>query len=465
MTISPTNSGVQLPHPPKRLPLLGDVLTTDFAKPAQSVLRSARTLGPVFQHSVFGFSTIIVAGAAEIDEVNDESRWRKFVGPPLMKLRPIAGDGVFTAFDDEPNWRKAHNVLVPAFTKSAMSNYHSTILDTVRELVEAWSDLGPTWVDLPEYMNRLALEVMARAGFSHSFSSMSDPNPGPFIGAMLRELRFAMRRTDVLPWFERTFLAGRLRRHHADLAYVNQVADEIIVARRAAPSARPRDVLDLMLTSVDPQSGDTLDMTNIRYQILTFLIAGSETSANAISFALHYLSRSQELAEQVRAEISEHWPGRDFPDIRYDEVAKLRGLRRVVDETLRLWPTAPGYFRQARCDTALSEGRYSVRTDDWVLVFLLAAHRDQVWGPDADVFNPHRFAPDKLRSLGPRVYKPFGTGPRACLGRQFALHEIMVTLAVILHQFDLEPDPDYQLDVVETVSVKPVGLRLRFRRR
>ena len=191
------------------------------------------------------------------------------------------------------------------------------------------------------------------------------------------------------------------------------------------------------------------------------MAAGSETSANTISFALHYPSTNPDVAAKAQAEIDQRWPGSDFPNIEFDDIAKLRYLRRVVDETLRLWPVAPGYYRQARRDTTLGNGKYHFREGDWVAVVLLAAHRAPAWGSDADRFNPDRFLPENLRKLPPHTYKPFGTGPRACIGRQFALHEIVLTLAAILHQYDLESKPGYHLKIAETLTLKPADFQLR----
>ncbi|WP_084496692.1 cytochrome P450 [Nocardia amamiensis] len=455
-----------LPHPRFRLPLLGDVLTTDFAKPCQRLAEQARELGPVFEQKLFGFPAVIVTGTEAVEDVNNESLWEKHIGHSLMKLRPLAGDGLFTAFNREANWEKAHNILMPAFTRTAMANYHDTIASTVRELTDSWSALpSGTWIDIPAHANRLTFEIISRAGFSHSFRSMSDPSGNPFVEAMVRELTYANRRTDVLPWFELIFRRGREHQHRTDVAHAHTVVDGIIEARRSQSGAEHRDILDLMLDAGDSVAGETLDTPNIRNQILTFLVAGSETSANIISFALHYLSIRPDIADGVRAELDERWPAKGYPDIEFDDVAKLRRLRRVVDETLRLWPTGPGYFRRARQDTTLGHGRYRFKKKDWVLVLLLAAHRDPAWGPDADEFNPDRFLPENLRDLPSRIYKPFGTGPRACIGRQFAQHEIMVTLAAILHEFDLDPDPGYRLDVQETLTLKPAGLRLRLHSR
>ncbi|MFD8103104.1 cytochrome P450 [Nocardia fluminea] len=462
-TSSATPISAKLPRPRFRLPLLGDILTTDFAKPCQRLAEQARELGPVFEQRLFGYPAIIVTGVEAVEEVNDESRWEKHVGHALTKLRPLTGDGLFTAYNSEPNWAKAHTILAPAFTKSAMDNYHGAIIDTVRELADVWS-AASEWIDVPETTNKLTFEIIARAGFSHSFGSLADSHSGSFVEAMVRELAYANRRTDVLPLFDKVFRRDDRDRHKADLTHAHAVVDDIIEARKGHPHREYRDILDLMLDSVDPETGERLDTVNIRNQILTFLVAGSETSANTIAFALHYLSTRPDITASVRSELDDRWPTADFPDIRHDDVAKLRTLRRVVDETLRLWPTGPGYFRRAKQDTTLS-GRYRFAEKDWVLVLLLAAHRDPAWGPDADQFNPDRFLPDNIRGLPPRVYKPFGTGPRACIGRQFAYHEIAVTLAALLHQFDLESDPGYTLDVRETLTLKPVGLRLRAHKR
>jgi cytochrome P450 len=127
---------------------------------------------------------------------------------------------------------------------------------------------------------------------------------------------------------------------------------------------------------------------------------------------------------------------------------------------------APCYFRQAKQANTIGGGRYHFAKDDWVFVVLVTAHRDPAArGPDADEFNPDRFLPENLRTLRPHVYKPFGTGARACVGRQFTLQEILLTLAAVVHQFDFEARPGYAVQASETLTVKPEGLQLRLHRR
>lgn len=457
-----------LPHPRFRLPALGDLVSVNFAKPVQGLTEEARRHNGIFEQRIGDFPVIVVDGPELIEDINNEDFWEKNVGPTLHKLRSLAGDGMFTAYNDEPNWRKAHDILVPAFTKEAMANYHASITDTVRELITAWDSHADheTWIDVPAETNRLTIEIISRAGFGYRFSSLTDPRENNFITAVLRELHYANRRTDSIPFYEQFFGRARRREHDADKKFIRAEVDTIIETRRANPrTGHTPDMLDIMLTSPDLLTGETLDDNNIGNQILTFLVAGSETSANAIAFALHFLSTHPEIATKARAEVNDSWPDRAFPDFQFDQIAKLRYLRLVVDETLRLWPVAPGYFRQAKCDNTIGGDNYSFKEKEWVFVNLHAAHRHPSWGPDADQFNPDRFLSENRRKLPTHIHRPFGVGARACIGRQFAQQEILITLAAILHQYDLEPRPGYQLQVSETLTLKPSELLLRLTKR
>ena len=163
----------------------------------------------------------------------------------------------------------------------------------------------------------------------------------------------------------------------------------------------------------------------------------------------------------MRLEIDEASP--DGGPIEFETVAKLRGVRRTIDETLRLWPAAPGYFRKARSKDPVALGGYTL-PENWVFVLLPQLHRSAGWGDDSHEFNPDRFAADYPRSKD-RVYKPWGTGLRACIGRQFALHESVLALAYILRRYDLTPAEGCRLDIREELTLRPHGVRLKVSRR
>ncbi|MGV7352566.1 cytochrome P450 [Mycobacterium kansasii] len=443
-------------------PVLGDLSTIGFDKPVQQVTDQLRQLGSGMIEQPIGRQPVIfVADPALIDDVNNETHWEKHVGPSLNRLRSTLGDGLFTAYNDEPNWRKAHNIMTPLFTKAAMKRYHDDMLNAVRELLDAWTVRSRVkgWITVPADANRLTIEMIARTAIGHSFNDLSDvrQRESPFVAMLLRELAYADRHTEVSQ--------QRKAQHNTDKEEMSRHVARVISERRLNPPGATTDVLDALMNSPDPDTGEQLDNNTAINEILTLLIVGSETSANTIAFALHLLATHPDVAAQARAEIDEHWPEPGYPNINVDDVNKLRYLRCIVDETLRLWPAAPGYFRQARHDTTIGNGKHHFQAGDWVFVHLIAAHRFATWGPDATEFNPNRFLPENLRKLPPRTYKPFGTGPRACLGRQFAVHEILLTLASVLHQFELETIPGYKLSASEAMTLKPVGLQLRFHRR
>ncbi|WP_165614638.1 cytochrome P450, partial [Mycobacteroides chelonae] len=140
---------------------------------------------------IFDLPAIVVSRTDLVNEINDEASWEKHVGHSLRALRPVAGDGLFTAYSHEPNWRKAHNILTPAFSKKAMTAYHSTMVSTVRELVDSWNAKQGQWIDIAAAGNRFTTEVIGRAGIGHSFNRLDEVSDDPFTTTVLRELRYA----------------------------------------------------------------------------------------------------------------------------------------------------------------------------------------------------------------------------------------------------------------------------------
>ncbi|GGR90883.1 cytochrome P450 [Streptomyces aureoverticillatus] len=456
----------RIPHPPHRVPLVGDVLGVRPRTPVQDSMRIGRRLGPIFRRKGFGKEIVFVWGARLAGELADEARFAKHVGLGVANLRPVAGDGLFTAYNHEPNWQLAHDILAPGFSRDAMASYHPLMLDVARKLTERWDGAAAAGraVDVPGDMTKLTLETIARTGFGHDFGSFERARPHPFVTAMVGTLSHAQRRNLMPPALAPLLLRGADRRNAADVAYLNRTVDEVVAARRAADASGARgDLLDRMLDVAHPDTGERLSPENIRRQVITFLVAGHETTSGALSFALHYLAHHPDVLTRAREEVDQVWGQAETPG--YEQVAKLRYVRRVLDESLRLWPTAPAFAREARQDTVLG-GVHPMRRGAWALVLAVLLHRDpEAWGARPEDFDPDRFAPAAVRARPPHVFKPFGTGARACIGRQFALHEATLVLALLLRRYDLVPEPGYRLRVAERLTLMPEGLRLRLVRR
>ncbi|MFF5159459.1 cytochrome P450 [Streptomyces sp. NPDC000348] len=449
----------RIPRPPYRLPLLGDVVGAGGRTPLQDSLKYARRLGPIFRRNAFGKEFVFTWGAGLVADLADESRFAKHVGLGVANLRPVAGDGLFTAYNHEPNWQLAHDVLAPGFSREAMAGYHPMMLAVAERLTEHWdrAAAGGRPVDVPGDMTKLTLETIARTGFGHDFGSFERPRPHPFVTAMVGTLTHAQRLNSVPAPLAPLLLRRASRRNTADIARLDRIVDEVVRSRRAEGGG-DGDLLDRMLETAHPRTGERLSPENVRRQVITFLVAGHETTSGALSFALHHLSRHPGVAARARAEVDRVWGDAAAPG--YEQVARLRYVRRVLDESLRLWPTAPAFAREARKDTVLG-GEHPMRRGAWTLVLTPMLHRDPgVWGADAERFDPDRFDAPAVRARPPHVFKPFGTGARACIGRQFALHEAVLVLGLLLRRYELRPDPAYRLRVTERLTLMPEGLRL-----
>jgi cytochrome P450 len=191
----------------------------------------------------------------------------------------------------------------------------------------------------------------------------------------------------------------RRNAHHQ--SYVDSMIDDIIAQRRQDDDRDDRDLLGIMLCTQHPDSGKRLTDRNIRYQILTFLVAGHETTSGAPSFAPYYLLRNPSVLAEVRGE-TDAILGTD-PDLEptFEQVPKFRHIQRVLEEALRFWPTAPIFTRSPNADTVIGD-RYPMRTQDWATVLIPLIHRDpSVWGEDAQEFRPNRFLPENSRGRAP----------------------------------------------------------------
>src|SRR5579859_2338990 len=263
-----------IPHPPTR-PLFGNLFDIDTEKPIQSQMELARQYGPIFEIELANRPLIIVSSVALMEELADEQRFDKQVWAPLQNVRAFTGDGLFTSWTSEPNWHKAHNILLPNFSTRAMQGYMPAMVDIAEQLVEKWARLNPEdAVDIPGDMTRLTLDTIGLCGFNYRFNSFYREEPHPFITALVRALGEALERGHRLPVQERMMVRHH-RQFQTDISTMNALVDRLIRERRQRRSGLelPGDLLGYMLAGVDRATGESLDDLNIRYQIITFLIA------------------------------------------------------------------------------------------------------------------------------------------------------------------------------------------------
>ena len=407
--------------------------------------------GPIF-YSDFngGFRKLYVCSLELVSELCDESRFAKNLTATLARVRPLAGDGLFTCYHGELNWQRAHDVLLPGFSYAGLRAYHRAMLDINCTLIERWdASVGVGPVDVSTDLQKLAMDTVALAGFGSRFDSFDCPGLAPIPQSFTTALG-ELGAGSTTPVFER------------EVNTLHGFIDGLIAEHRS----RDRDFEDLLtlMLQQNPDGTPVLETANIRNQILTFLIAGQLTTSELMPNALYNIVSDPAVLHQVRAEVDTVFGADDDYLPGYDDIGKLTYLRQVIEETLRLSPPVPHFDRMALEDTIIG-GKYPIRRGEAVTVLTGALHRQQGWGDNVEFFDPGRFAPEASASRPAALFKPFGSGARSCIGRQFALHEAAMALARLVHRYRLIDTYHYVPQWETPTSRRPVGFRLDLIRR
>ncbi|MGX1351332.1 cytochrome P450/NADPH-cytochrome P450 reductase [Bradyrhizobium elkanii] len=454
-----------IPHPPTK-PVVGNMLSLDSTAPVQHLVKLSKELGPIFWLDMMGAPLVIVSGHDLVDELSDEKRFDKAVRGSLRRVRAVGGDGLFTADTKEPNWSKAHNILMQPFGNRAMQSYHPSMVDIAEQLVKKWERLNADEeIEVVHDMTALTLDTIGLCGFDYRFNSFYRRDYHPFVESLVRSLETIMM-TRGLP-LEGLWMQKRRKTLADDVAFMNKMVDEIIAERRGNTAATDdkKDMLAAMMTGVDRATGEQLDDVNIRYQINTFLIAGHETTSGLLSCTIYALLKHPEVLKKAYEEVDRVLG----PDVNarptYQQVTQLTYITQCLKEALRLWPPAPAYGIAPLADETIG-GKYKLKKNTFITILVMALHRDpSVWGPNSDVFDPENFSREAEAKRPINAWKPFGNGQRACIGRGFAMHEAALAIGMILQRFKLLDVHRYQMHLKETLTVKPDGFRIKVRPR
>lgn len=350
-----------------------------------------------------------------LNELCDEKRFHKTVAEALGQLRNGVHDGLFTAFDGEDNWMTAHRALVPAFGPLNISSMFDSMKDIASQLVMKWARHGNAHkIPVAEDFTRLTLDTLALCAMDFRFNSFYTEGMHPFVTAMVNFLKYAEVRAKR-PTLLTPFYSADEAKWQADIEYMRNLASELVQERRDHPR-EVKDLLNAMINGKDPQSGKHLPEQSIIDNMITFLIAGHETTSGMLSFTFYYLLKNPDAYRKAQEEI-DRVIGRD--SVRLEHLSKLPYVTAVLREASRLQPTAPGFSLTPRSEQGDTlGGKYFVEPGESILVLLHNIHRDPaVYGEDAEEFRPERMLDENFNKLPPNSWKPFGNGARGCIGK------------------------------------------------
>ncbi|GMK56136.1 hypothetical protein CspeluHIS016_0211920 [Cutaneotrichosporon spelunceum] len=263
-----------------------------------------------------------------------------------------------------------------------------------------------------------------------------------------------------MPGFVKSALVLHQADYNSNIRELHKHADDIVAERRRNPDPTANDLLNTMINDADPKTGEHLSDENIRFQMVTFLIAGHETTSGMFSFAMYYMLKNPRTFVKAREEADAAIKKANGNLLNINP-ADLKYIDAILKEALRLQPSAPAWAVAPRNEEGqFLPGGYHVAKDQAVFVFLPMLHRDpKVWGPDPEEFRPERFLDGT--KIPPDAWKPFGNGQRGCIGRGFAVQEGVLAFALMVARFDIEmADPAYDLTIRQTLTIKPANFKI-----
>ncbi|HEY8380676.1 MAG TPA: cytochrome P450 [Microvirga sp.] len=366
-------------------------------------------------------------------------------------LAPGLGNGLLTAEGEE--WKLQRRTLAPLFNPRTVAGFVPAMIGASERLVRRWQRRAAgREVDVSLEMTRVTLDVLERTIFTQGLTK--DPDA---LGRAITRYFEAIGPIDPLDvfgfpgWIPRV---GRLRARPA-IRFFEEVVGELTESRKALLARgepAPRDILTLLLEAADPETGKGLTDVEVRANIVTFIGAGHETTANALSWSLYLLSQAPEARERIEAEVDAVLGDRAFVP---EDLERLPYTRAVIEEAMRLYPPVPFMSRAAVEDDRI--GDLKIPKGSIVTVAPYVLHRHRTLWDDPGAFIPDRFLPENRGAIDRFAYLPFGIGPRVCIGASFALNEAIIVLAHVVRHGRLDLVEGHRVVPLHRVTLRPEG--------
>ena len=382
-------------------------------------------------------------------------------------LRAVLGLNLFT--DEDESWRRHRMMLNPVMSKRHVKGMVDLMIDPIEHFVSDLERKADESVDMTGSMTELTMDVVGAALFGHQFGDVARQMKS-VVTTGLRSAEVATRLLMVVapPVWVMRGVAGAI--HHAPLLppplnrlqWVMRTVDDavwgLINERRAQPS-ETGDLLNLLLSVEDEQG--KLPLRRVRDEVTTFMLAGHETTANALAWTWYLLALNPAARDRVLEEV-DNALGDRRPTV--DDIPNLPWTTACFQESMRCFPPAWAIPRVAIRDDVIDGHR--IPRDATVIVPVHAIHHDARWWPDPEVFDPNRFMGDNARGHHRSAYLPFGGGRRICIGTSFALMESTLIIAMMSRRFTFDVAPGHPVEPEATLTLRPRhGLKMIAERR
>ncbi len=368
------------------------------------------------------------------------------------QIRLILGDNL-AGLPNKP-WLSRKRTLQPLFTKPHVREFASHMSQAATMIADGWDD--DAQIDLDTQARTLTMRVLGRSVLGLDLDQHAESLSGPLNVALAFVADRGMRPVRAPLWLP-TPARQRMRRATATM---QKLAADVLELVRNDPS-HDAPLVRALLEATDPETGRALSDADIVSDLIAFMVAGTDTTATTLAYALWALGHDPSIQDRVAAEAA----ALGERDLTPDDLPRLGYTVQVLHEALRLCPPVVVAGRTAMRD--IDVDGYRVEANSMVLVGIFGMHRDPALWPNPMKFDPSRFEPENARARDRWSYIPFGSGPRSCIGDHFATLETTLALATIIRDTEIRSlNDDFPLAVPFTmVAGAPIPARVRRRRR
>ncbi|MBV9420541.1 MAG: cytochrome P450, partial [Alphaproteobacteria bacterium] len=330
-------------------------------------------------------------------------------------LGAIVGEGLLVSDGDK--WKSHRRLMAPSFDFKSIVAYSPAMVATAESFAESWSKKGSgSVIDIADEMTHLTLRVISGTMFSADGQML-----GELVDNTLRKMgdNIDFGVLDILPLIGPPRMKRKMDRIHQDFMAMDATMQKLIRARETVQGGAPRDLLDRLIAARDSETGVKLTNDEVRDEVVIIFLAGHDTTALALTYTWYLLSQHPDVEAKLHEELQRVLGGRAPV---HDDLVHLPYTKMVLEESMRLYPPAPGLSNRAVleddevCGMKIPKGA-QISVIPWVV------HRHRKLWDKPERFDPERFSPERSQGRHRFAYLPFGGGPRVCIGMALAMTE------------------------------------------
>ena len=434
---------------PKGDPILGSM--RDFGRDKLGFIQGLTRYGDVARYRMAHMTWYRVNHPEGVRRVLRENNRNYGKGAlTLGFFKPVVGEGLLTS--EGGLWLRQRRLMQPVFHKRSVAAFGELMVGETLAMLERWRPAleAQTPLDVHAEMARLTLDIATGALF-HAHVGEGPEVIGPAINTLVEDLGY---RFEVPFYPPHRVPTPRNRRFRAALRAVDREVYSIIADRRRGGGDGDDDLLALLMGARDEETGEAMGDEQLRDEVMTLFLAGHETTANALSWALYLLATHPEAERRLRDELDEVL-GEERRSPTVADLPRLPYTKMVVEETLRLYPPAWITNRQALADDEILG--YGIPAGAYVMLSPYVLHRHPDYWDHPEEFDPERFTPERSAGRPRFAYFPFGGGPRQCIGQSMALAEAQLVLATVLERYRLRLASDRPVEAQALATLRPRG--------